>query len=74
MCARGHPFHESLAEQSADRDAPVATPLHVHGPTKYKCIKVFFFTVMLTVEVLPTPSVYFDFLILPLGLHIRVLS
>ena len=32
--------------------------------------KLFFFTVMLTVEVMPTPSVYFDFLILPLGLHI----
>ena len=30
---------------------------------------VFFFTVMLTVDVMPTPSVYFDFLILPLGLH-----
>ena len=26
---------------------------------------------MLTLVVTPTPSVYFDFLILPLGLHIR---
>ena len=38
---------------------------------KYKCIKVFFCFTMLTVEVMPTPSVYFDFLILPFWLHIH---